>query len=47
MPTWQPEIDANGYYEWKVTVARKPVVGRISLKDLEDFASWDTSNSMG
>jgi len=43
MSTWQSEIDAKGYYEWKLTVARKPVVGRIFLKDLEDFASWDTS----
>lgn len=43
MPTWKPEIDAKGYYEWKVNVARKPVVGRIDLPSLEDFCSFDTS----
>lgn len=43
MNIWQQEIDTKGYYEWKVTVARKAVVGRIDHAALEDFASWDTS----
>lgn len=43
MPIWKPEIDTKGYYEWKATVARKPIIGRITLQGLKDFASWDTS----
>src|SRR5882762_1051465 len=43
MPNWQSDIDTKGYYEWNVTVARKPVTGRIYLDGLQDFMSWDTS----
>jgi len=43
MSTWSPEIEANGYYEWKAVVARKPVVGRVYPDQLADFAAWDTS----
>jgi len=43
MKNWQSDIDTKGCYEWHVTVARKPTIGRIYLKDLQDFMSWDTS----
>jgi len=43
MKNWQSDIDTKGYYEWHVAVARKPTIGRIYLKDLQDFMSWDTS----
>lgn len=42
-PIYDAEIEEKGYYEWKVRVARKPVVGRIFPGDVENFASWDTS----
>ncbi|PAV16926.1 ectomycorrhiza-regulated esterase [Pyrrhoderma noxium] len=34
---------AHGYYDWKVVVAQKQVVGRIYPEDLEKFATWDTT----
>jgi uncharacterized protein len=40
---YQPSFDEKGFYEWNVVVARQPVVGHITLKDLEDFAAIDTS----
>jgi len=40
---YKPVIDSQGYYDWKVVVARKEVVGRIYAKDVEDFMAWDTS----
>ncbi|KAL5482749.1 hypothetical protein ACEPAI_9343 [Sanghuangporus weigelae] len=40
---YKPYFDAQGYYDWKVTVARKEVIGRIYPQDLEKFASWDIS----
>ncbi|KAF7971281.1 hypothetical protein HWV62_21528 [Athelia sp. TMB] len=43
MSVWGPEIEAKGYYEWKATVARKPVIGRIYPEGVRDFAAWDTS----
>jgi len=43
MENWQSDIDTKGYYDWNVTVARKPVTARIYAKDLQDFMSWDTS----
>ncbi|KDQ62034.1 hypothetical protein JAAARDRAFT_203257 [Jaapia argillacea MUCL 33604] len=43
LPYYQPSFDAKGYYEWKVTVARKPIVGKVYPKDIEEFANWDTS----
>ena len=38
---YRPYFEAQGYYDWKVTVARKEVVGRIYPHDLDKFASWD------
>jgi len=43
LPHYQPSFDAKGYYEWRVTVARKEVVGRITLQGMHDFAAIDTS----
>lgn len=43
MDTYKEAFDTTGYYEWKVTVARQPVIERVYPKDLKEFASWDTS----
>jgi len=43
MKNWQSEIDTKGYYDWHVTVARKPIIGRVYPDDLQDFMAWDTS----
>ena len=43
LPHYQPSFDKKGYYEWEVTVARRPVVGRITLQDMHKFAAVDTS----
>jgi hypothetical protein len=43
MENWQSDIDTKGYYDWNVTVARKPIIGRVYPNDLHDFMSWDTS----
>ncbi|KAH8114553.1 ectomycorrhiza-regulated esterase [Phellopilus nigrolimitatus] len=40
---YKPYFESQGYYDWKVTVARKPVIGRIYPRDLDIFASWDSS----
>ncbi|KAG6335616.1 hypothetical protein ID866_3473 [Astraeus odoratus] len=40
---YKEQFDTKGYYEWRLTVARKPVMERICLRDIEEFASWDTS----
>ena len=40
---YQSHFDSKGYYDWEVTVARKPVVGRIYPGDLDEFASWDSA----
>jgi hypothetical protein len=40
---YQPSFDAKGFHEWKVTVARQPVVGIIRPEDMAEFAQWDTS----
>lgn len=37
------DFATKGYHEWKVTVARKPVVARIHPHDIDEFISWDTS----
>jgi len=42
MSIYKEQFDARGYYEWKVTVARKPVVHRVYPREVEEFASWDT-----
>jgi len=36
-------IKSQGFYEWKVVVAREEVIGRIHHKDVEEFMAWDTS----
>ncbi|KIJ54913.1 hypothetical protein M422DRAFT_24793 [Sphaerobolus stellatus SS14] len=38
-----PKIEEQGFYEWKVIVARKEKIGKIFAGDVERFASWDTS----
>jgi len=43
MDLWGPEIEKNGFYAWRATVARKPIVGHITVASLDDFAAWDTS----
>lgn len=43
LPIYKPHFDAQGFYDWKVTVARKEVVGRIFPSDLEEFIKWNTS----
>lgn len=40
---YQPAIDQQGYYEWKVKVAGKEKIGKIYPEDVERFATWDTS----
>ncbi|KAL0960945.1 hypothetical protein HGRIS_005949 [Hohenbuehelia grisea] len=40
---WKANFDAKGYHEWQLTVARKSITARIHPKDVEAFASWDTS----
>ncbi|KAF8269387.1 ectomycorrhiza-regulated esterase [Lactarius quietus] len=37
------KLNEHGYFDWKITVAGKPVVARITAEDLREFASWDTS----
>ncbi|TFK48728.1 ectomycorrhiza-regulated esterase [Heliocybe sulcata] len=43
LPIYKPHFDAHGFYDWKVTVARKEVAARIYPIDLETFANRDTS----
>ncbi|OJA21030.1 hypothetical protein AZE42_02335 [Rhizopogon vesiculosus] len=40
---YRKEWDTQGYYEWKVTVARQPVVQRIYPHDLEEFSRWNAA----
>ncbi|KAG5353895.1 hypothetical protein C0989_000138 [Termitomyces sp. Mn162] len=40
---WKASFKERGYYDWKVTVARKPVTVKIFPEDLETTAKWDTS----
>jgi len=37
------QLNEHGYFDWKVTVARRPVVIRITAEDLREFATCDTS----
>lgn len=41
--TYGPSFEAQGFYEWHVTVARQAKVGRIYPEDLDKFAAIDTS----
>ncbi|KAI0035215.1 Alpha/Beta hydrolase protein [Vararia minispora EC-137] len=43
LPRYMPSFDEKGFYDWHVTVARQPVVGRFTLRDMEEFAALDTS----
>jgi len=36
-------LNEHGYYDWKATVAGKTMVKRVTVEDLREFASWDTS----
>lgn len=40
---WEEAFKKQGYFEWKVTVARKQVIAKINPQSVEDFCSWDTS----
>ncbi|KAF8574331.1 ectomycorrhiza-regulated esterase [Ramaria rubella] len=40
---YQPQIDQQGFYEWKVKVAGEEKIGKIYDGDVERFATWDTS----
>ncbi len=40
---WTLLFPSQGYAEWKVTVARKPVVGTVYPGDMATFASIDTA----
>jgi uncharacterized protein len=40
---WVEGFSKQGYYEWSVTVARKPILARINPEDLKEFVAWDTS----
>lgn len=37
------KLNERGYFDWKVTVAGRTVVTRVTAEDLRAFASWDTS----
>ncbi|KIJ62674.1 hypothetical protein HYDPIDRAFT_114347 [Hydnomerulius pinastri MD-312] len=39
---YKEEFDTKGYYDWNVTVARKPLVQRIYPQDLEEFSRWNS-----
>ncbi|KAJ3486678.1 hypothetical protein NLI96_g4066 [Meripilus lineatus] len=40
---YQRELDSQGWYEVKATVARKPFVGRVTKDNLEEFTTFDSS----
>jgi len=42
-PENQQQIDAQGYYELKATVARRPFMARVTPEDHHEFASIDSS----
>ncbi|KAI0060376.1 ectomycorrhiza-regulated esterase [Artomyces pyxidatus] len=43
LPKYQGSFDDKGFYDWEVTVARKPVVARIYPHDLLEFSKWNTA----
>ena len=43
LATIDRDLKERGYYELKVVVARKEVVGKITPADQEKFCNWDTS----
>lgn len=40
---WVEAFEKQGYYEWTVTVARKPILARVTPGELKQFTTWDTS----
>ncbi|KAG6879335.1 hypothetical protein C0992_003469 [Termitomyces sp. T32_za158] len=40
---WKASFKKQGYYDWKVTVAKKRVTVKIFPEDLENTTKWDTS----
>ncbi|PPQ88392.1 hypothetical protein CVT25_011271 [Psilocybe cyanescens] len=40
---WKEHFEKHGSYTWNITVARKPVVAKITPEDVQEFVSWDTS----
>jgi len=40
---WKDAFETQGYYEWKVVVARKLVTGIIRPEAVQPFANFDTS----
>jgi len=37
------KLNKHGYFDWRVTVAGRHTVTRITAEDLREFASWDVS----
>jgi len=37
------KLNEHGYFDWKVTVAGRTIVTRITAEGLRAYASWDTS----
>ncbi|KAG6812509.1 hypothetical protein H0H92_002508 [Tricholoma furcatifolium] len=40
---WKADFEKQGYHNWTVPVARKPVTVQIYPEDLEKFTKWDSS----
>ncbi|KAH7919473.1 ectomycorrhiza-regulated esterase [Leucogyrophana mollusca] len=40
---YKEEFETKGYYDWKVTVARKAVVQKIYPHDLQEFSRWNSA----
>jgi hypothetical protein len=43
LPEYQPSFDARGFYEWRTTVARRPVVVIVRPEQVHAVAQWDMS----
>lgn len=43
LEVYRSAFDSEGFYDWHVTVARQPKVGRIFPEDLAKFAAVNTS----
>jgi len=37
---WKSEIASQGFSEWKITVARKPIIEKITQRDVDIFINW-------
>ncbi|KDR82423.1 hypothetical protein GALMADRAFT_237733 [Galerina marginata CBS 339.88] len=40
---WREHFARHGFYTWNVTVARKPIIAKITPEDVQSFVNWDTS----